>query len=432
VRIVLAALLLILAHPALAQDAPASAADSTAVADSVEAVPDLDLETGNDDTDVDVSGKVEGMDEQLQVLQGEVDKLRKVKFSGYLQARYEISEGDADTVRVTGSPATITPANVERFYLRRARFKLTYDHAPWSQLVLQIDAGSDRQVRMLDGYLALLEPRTPEPRHQLWIGQFNVPFGYEIERSSSLRELPERSRMENILFPGERDRGIKAQSTWASRVETVVSVINGGGIGSPEFPTTDPTRGKDVLGRVRGLFGTFDAAVSGYVGNATVPLTGPDIELDRTRFGLDAQAYYELPRLGGGTLRGEWWTGHNLNADSIAANVVRPSATNPVTLLRDGANPNSLATDFQGGYVMWVQNLGATFQAAARYDWYDANVDVEHDQYDRWNVAAHWFYQGLTRFTVSYEAPKTDRADGAGGWVDPHDNLWTFQFQHTF
>ncbi len=416
------------ATPALAQDAPVDA-DSTAAGE----VEDADLVDEADDgldpaDDVDVVG----MNEQLQVLQGEVDRLKKVKFTGYLQARYEVAEADADTVRVAGSPSTFTPANLERFYLRRARFKLTYDHAPWSQLVMTIDAGAERQVRMLDGYLALTEPRTPEPRHQLWIGQFNVPFGYEIERSSSLRELPERSRMENVLFPGERDRGIKAQSLWASRFETVVAVINGGGIGSVEFPTTDPTRGKDVLGRVRALFGTIDVGVSAYGGKALVPLTGPDVALDRTRFGAEAQGYYALPKFGGGSLRGEYWAGHSVNADSVNANVVRATAANPVLLLRPGANPNSLATDFAGYYVMWVQNVGEKFQVAARYDRYDPNVDVAHDQYARWNAAAHWFYQGLTRFTVAYEVPHTDRADGSGGYVDPSDNLWTFQFQQSF
>lgn len=416
------------ARPSLAQEAPA-AADSTEAA--VE-VGDADLEPTEATEETDPTLRLDGMDEQLQTLQGDVDRLKKFKLSGYIQVRYEIAEADADTVKVSGSPATLTPANLERFYLRRARFKLTYDHSPWSQAVLTVDAGSDRQVRLLDGYIALTEPRSPEPRHQLWVGQFNVPFGYEIERSSSLRELPERSRMENVLFPGERDRGIKVQSLWADRFETTVAVLNGGGTGSPEFPTTDPTAGKDVLGRVRALYGTFDVGVSAYAGKATVPLTGPDVELDRTRFGAEAQTYYELPKFGGGSLRGEYWAGHSVNFDSVATNVQRPTTANPVTLLRAGANPNTLATDFAGYYVMWVQNLTERYQIAARYDRYDPNVDVDHDQYERWNVAAHWFYQGLTRLTVAYEIPITDRADGAGGWTDPKDNLWTLQLQHTF
>ena len=416
---ILLALLLVLAA------APAGAAADDAAADSTAPLTAISSRE-------DVAERVEGMNEQLQTLIADVDKLKKVKFSGYLQVRYEVAEADNDSVRVAGNPATITPTNLERFYLRRSRFKLTYDHAPWSQAVLYVDAGADRQVRMLEAYAVLTDPRTSEPKHALWLGQFNVPFGYEIERSSSLREVPERSRMENVLFPGERDRGVKLASQWGTRLQTVLAVINGGGTGSAEFPATDPSRGKDVLGRVRALLGPVDVAVSGYAGKAVVPFTGPDATLSRTRVGADAQAYYELPRLGGGSLRGEAWAGHNVNADSLTALVVRPSNANPVTLPLAGANLNHLATDFAGGYVMWVQNLGTKFQLAGRWERFDPNVDVDHDQFERWNAAAHWFHAGLTRLTVAYEIPRTARPDGAGGFFDPKDNLWTLQLQHTF
>lgn len=404
--------------------APARAADE-APADSTEPLTSTSSRE-------DVAARVEGMDEQLQTVIADVDKLKKVKFSGYAQVRYEVSEADHDSVRVSGSPATITPANLERFYLRRARFKLAYDHAPWSQLVLYADAGADRQLRLIEGYAILSDPRTSDPKHHLWLGQFNVPFGYEIERSSSLREVPERSRMENVLFPGERDRGVKFQSQWGGHLETAFAVINGGGTGSVEFPATDPSRAKDFVGRARALFGVVDVALSGYAGKAVVPFTGPDVTLARTRVGADAQAYYELPRFGGGTLRGEYWAGHQVNADSVTALSVRPTSANPVTLPVAGANLNHFATDFAGGYVMWVQNVGPRFQVAGRWERFDPNVDVAHDQFERWNAALHWFYAGLTRLTVSYEIPRTERSDGAGGYFDPEDNLWTLQFQHTF
>jgi hypothetical protein len=212
----------------------------------------------------------------------------------------------------------------------------------------------------------------------------------------------------------------------------VFAVINGGGIGSAEFPTTDPTRAKDWLGRVRTLWGTFDLGISGYAGKATVPLTGPDAALPRSRVGIDAQAYFELPRLGGGTIRGELWGGHQVNPDSVATLTTRPTAANPVVLPVAGANLNHLATDFRGFYVMAVQNVGTRFQVAGRYDRYDPNTDRDHDQYARWNFAVHAFYEGLTRFTVAYEMPRTERPDGAGGHVDAKDNQWTLQFQHTF
>ena len=183
------------------------------------------------------------MNEQIQVLTSDTDKLKKFKFSGYVQARAEFSESSSDSVRVSGATGTIASANATRLYIRRARLKLTYDSSPLSQMVLQIDGGQDRTVRLLDGYITLLDPWTPLHDHQLTAGQFNVPFGYEIERSSSTRELPERSRAENVLFSGERDRGVKLESQWTPQLKTSLSVLNGTGINSADFPATDPTRG---------------------------------------------------------------------------------------------------------------------------------------------------------------------------------------------
>ncbi len=377
-------------------------------------------------------GQLEGMTEQVQTLQSDVDRLKKFKLSGYIQARWEMFETDADSVRVTGPPLTLTPANQSRFYIRRARVKLTYDHSPWGQAVFQIDGGSDRQIRLLDAYLSLFDPWTPEHQHQFWVGQMNLPFGYEIERSSSLREFPERSRAENVLFPGERDRGIKIQSRWSNRLDTVIGVYNGGGIGSVDFPTTDPTKGKDLVARVRGSLGFLDAAVSGYTGRALTPLTGEDVITDRTRWGADAQYYFTLPTLGGGSLKAEFYRGHNVNADSVGALTIGPSTAQPFRILRPGADPAHFATDFSGGYVALVQNLGESFQVAARYDAYDPDRNVDNDQSERWTIAAHWFYAGQIRVTAAYEIPATDRIVSPGVVEDPSDNEWTVQFQATY
>lgn len=380
-------------------------------------------------SDESTSGKIESLNEQVQVMQTDVDKLKKFKFSGYIQVRWEHSEDQSDSVRVAG--ANITSVNRERFYIRRARVKLTYDSSPLSQGVVYFDAGADRQVRLLEAYLTLLDPWTPDHRHGFTIGQMNVPFGYEIERSSSVRELPERSRAENVLFPGERDRGAKIVSAWTPQIETVVAIVNGPGINSVPFGTIgDPTDGKDFVGRLRISQGTFDVAGSYYGGREVSPLTGPDIEVDKTRIGGDAQLYYAAPSLGGGSFKGEFYSGKNLNADSLRVLVPTPPAGGP-TLLRVGADPAHLATDFVGWYAMWVQNIGEKLQFAARYEQFDPNTDLDHDQFERWNVGVNFFYDGFTRLTAAWEMPITDRAVGAG-FVDPDDNLWTVQFQHKF
>lgn len=377
-------------------------------------------------------GLLEGLNEQLQTLQADTDKLKKFKFSGYIQARTEFSETSNDSVRVTGSPAAITSPNLTRFYIRRARLKLTYDSSPLSQAVVYFDGGTDRTIRLLEAYVTLLDPWTPGHDHQLTMGQFNVPFGYEIERSSSVRELPERSRAENVLFSGERDRGVKLESQWTMRLKTTLSVLNGGGVNSTDFPNTDPTRGKDVTGRVRWSQGSWDAAASGYWGRQVTALTGPDVITEKTRFGADAQGFWELGGLGGGSLRGELYMGHELNPSAVSALVVQPTSGNPTRRLAAGANPNALATDMLGWYAMAVQNIGDRWQAVVRYDTYDPNVDADHDQFERLSLGVNAFYDGFTRLSVSYDAVTTDVAAGAGRFTDPHDNLWTIQLQHKF
>jgi len=347
-----------------------------------------------------ITGRLESMTEQLQTLQSDMDKLKRFKFSGYVQARYEIGETSSDSVKVSGSPQALTLPNRDRFYMRRARLKMTYDPTSLTQAVLYLNGastGNTLNVTLLEAYVTLLDPWTPLHRHQLSIGQMNVPFGWEIERSSSVREVPERSRAENVLFPGERDRGAKLVSAWTPQLETVVGVFNGGGILDPTFGTEDPTRGKEAVGRARFSQGRFDVAVSGYGGRAVLPLTGPDVTMDRTRFGADAQLYWELPSAGGGSVRGEWYSGVNPNADSLKTLVQAATTANPVTLLKPGAAASHLDTEFQGWYAMVAQNLGEWAQLALRYDVFDPNLDVAHDQYRRLGAAVNLFFDGTTR-----------------------------------
>ncbi len=232
-----------------------------------------------------------------------------------------------------------------------------------------------------------------------------------------------------MLFSGERDRGVKLVDQWTERFQTTVALLNGGGINHADFPNTDPTKAKDFLARARWSQGWFDAAASYYFGHNATPLTGPDISTEKKRAGFDAQVFYQAPRLGGGTLRGEWYGAHEVNPDSVKALVVAPTAANPVRLLAPGADPGHLATDAMGWYVMWVQNAGDRAQGVVRYDAWDPNTGAAHDQFARWSLGLNYFWDGFTRITLSYDAIRTETKSGAG-FVDPKDNLWTLQVQH--
>jgi phosphate-selective porin len=372
-------------------------------------------------------GRIDAMGEQMSTMQSDLDKLKKFKFSGYLQARYEINElSRKDTVTV----ATFGVQNRNRFYIRRGRLKLTYDSSPLSQAVIYLDGGEDRAVTLLEAYVTLKDPWTVNHRHALNVGQMNVPFGYEIERSSSVRELPERSLAENVLFKGERDRGVTLTSQWIPQLQTVLGFMNGPGIKHVDFPNSTPRKGKDFVGRVRWSQGIFDVAGSIYSGKNVIPLVDGvrdgSFTHDKTRYGADAQGYYMIPGLGGGSLKAEFYQGHEANPDSLkkltSSRVLKPH--------KDAAH---LATDFTGWYAMWVQNLGEQFQVAARYDVFDPNTDIEHDQTRRFGAAVNYFFDGNVRVTVAYDVPKTDKLNSkTKRWYDPKDNMWTVQFQHKF
>lgn len=379
-----------------------------------------------------LQGKLESLTEQTQTMASDLDKLKKIKISGYAQARYEINETSMDNASYGGTPAAAKSSNNNRFFIRRGRLKVTYESGPLAQGVVYFDGGQDRAVRLLEAYVTLRDPWTKLHAHALAAGQMNVPFGYEIERSSSVRELPERSRAENVLFSGERDRGVTLTSQWTPQLQTVLGIMNGGGINNSYYPNADPSNGKDFVGRIRYSQGTIDGAVSYYNGRNTIPLTKDsykrgNFEHDKTRLGADAQFYYALPTIGGGTLRGEFYSGHEVNPDSLKA-----LAKDQV--LSANADPSHLATDFVGFYAMLVQNLGEKLQFAARYDKYDPNTDKDHDQYDRVGLGLNYFYDGSTRLTVAYDMPRTDvkKTAPAAGYRDPQDNFWTMQVQIKF
>ena len=123
--------------------------------------------------------------------------------------------------------------------------------------------------------------------------------------------------------------------------------------------------------------------MSYYDGKNVTPLTGPDVVNDKTRLGVDAQLYYALPTLGGGSFKGEFYRGKEINPDSVRTMVTTATGGAAPRLLAASSDPSHFATDFRGWYAMWVQNLGEKLQLAARYEEFDPNTDLGLDQFRR-------------------------------------------------
>jgi hypothetical protein len=326
----------------------------------------------------------------LEKLQSDVSLLSRLKITGYIQSQFQ----KADTAGIESFAGGNFPAGIDnRFAVRRGRFKLTYDYA-FSQYVLQVDV-TEKGVGIKDAYISFTDP---------WLNCFAVtagvmdrPFGYEISYSSSSRESPERTRMFQTLFPGERDLGAKFtfQPPKTSRFNFLkldAGLYNGIGPNAVDFDGF-----KDFIGHLminkssknekikvglgvsyynggwkqgtRYVYSMNDVAISsGSVMAFIVDSTGSAIgtKLRREYYGADAQVSFDFP-FGLTTLRGEYITG---TQPGVAASSSSPAAQPGDAYIRM----------FNGAYFYWVQNImQSRFQTIVKYDFYDPNTDVSGD-----------------------------------------------------
>ena len=208
----------------------------------------------------DLEGRVESIESSLRDPEGplqtvinNVTRIDKIRFSGYIQARYESFEktreaqpGGAGQRPNNGGEVPVT----DRFTLRRVR--LTVAARPTDKVGLrwQVDgAGSGVETR--DAWIDYFFTGNPATGFTATIGQMKAPFGFEVVQSSSVREAPERARVSRFFFPGERDRGFKVASATGGKVFYEVGVFNGFGAGRQGTNANDNNNDKDVVGRVR-------------------------------------------------------------------------------------------------------------------------------------------------------------------------------------
>jgi hypothetical protein len=358
-----------------------------------------------------VKGALQGVSESAAEYRGYVDALRKIKITGYLQPQWRFTDLVNTVYPIGAVSGGQFPANVKNiFQVRRGRVKVTYDNV-LTQFVLQVDA-IQTGFTTKDAYLMVTEPWTKS--FGLQMGIFDRPFGYEISYSSSSRETPERSRMYQTLFPGERELGGKLfyapQSGPLSFLRADVGVFNGSGPTANEFDNE-----KDVIGHlavqlpinVPGL--AFDFGASGYFGSVrnntkflytmgtlsngnlgySVDSTGTNLSapVGRTYFGVDAQLYIDVPVIGGAILRGEYIFGKQPGTSSTTSS---PSAQ-PATGIYQ--------REFAGWYVYYVQNIGSFDQLVVKYDEYDPNTKVGAADFLSTNTSGA---TGLTATDIKY------------------------------
>jgi hypothetical protein len=423
-----------------------------------------------------VKGALKSQEESAAEYRGYVDALRKIKITGYIQPQWRITSNmpsdypSLQRFAIGGFNGGAFPENSRNlFQVRRGRIKVNYDNA-LTQFVIQIDA-IQTGFTTKDAYLSVTEPWTKSIGLQM--GIFDRPFGYEISYSSSNRETPERSRLFQTLFPGERELGGKLfftpQTGPLHFLHADVGVFNGSGPTGNEFDSF-----KDIIGRVGAqvpmddIGAALDFDVSGYFGkvrNDTKFLYTPgdlpngtkgyivdstasnkSAGVDRQYIGFDAQFYLDVPMIGGLILRGEYIFGKQ---PSVSSTSVSPGVQPPTPIYK---------RDFAGYYVYLIQNIGNRNQLVVKYDVYDPNSKVSGSdftatntsgasgltatdvKYTTWGFGLVHHWDDNVKFMLYYELVQNEKLSQITSTASPlylysndvKDNVFTFRVQYKF
>jgi phosphate-selective porin len=352
-------------------------------------------------------GKINALDERVLVNEADLGKLNKIKISGYVQAQWE-SYGK-DLVK------TNDPTNT--FYIRRARIKFTYEALDGVKFVIQPDF-STGNLSLKDAYAVVNIPKLKD--FTLWAGQFNRP-DYEVEYSSSQREVLERSRFIRAIYPGEREIGVKLEYIGSTiPLKFQLMAMNGNFTGTQ---AKDVDSKKDLMGRLvysvklpgAGIgidlgpnfyYGGNRAKVNPYIINREGVLDSIKVGdyLDKKWVGAEIQIFADI--LGGLALKGEYVAGTNSAASTTTLATNATSAAK-----RAGA---STIKNFSGYYIYLIKNIGSKNQFVAKYDYYDPNTTLSGDAaksdvyYKTWTLAWQYYLNDNIRITLNYEMPQNE------------------------
>ncbi|HAL56174.1 MAG TPA: hypothetical protein DCP63_06805 [Bacteroidetes bacterium] len=407
-----------------------------------------------------MKGQVEGLDEAMAEVKSTVDMLRRIKLSGYIQSQFQAAEGDGIGTFAGGN----FPSGVHsRFQVRRGRLKMTYDNN-LTTFVLQLDV-TQNGVGIKDAYASVKEPWLRMVN--LTAGVFDRPFGFEVSYSSSTRETPERTRLFQTLFPGERELGAKIEiappeSSPLSIFNLKIGLFNG-----VLSTANENDNQKDLIGRVgaqipfpeEGL--ALDGGLSLYAGKVRsnsrhvyevqegeqhflVDSTSGNVGsyFSRTYLGGDIQIYYDAPAIGGLSIRGEYIVGEQPGSASSSGFYNPGSITTPL-----------YRRNFAGWYLSLVQNLGERNQLLVKYDEYDPNIDVKGERigelgrnltiadikYATLGIGWVYHWDSNVKLTLYYDVVRNESVSASATAAalipykqDIKDNVTTIRLQYKF
>lgn len=345
-----------------------------------------------------ILGWIEGQNENIPIMAGDIETLEKAKISNYLQFQFIDSQENG---------------NRDGYAMRRFRIGQSnqIDSRTSMKISFDVAAGSQRLgAELKDAILTYdIEPSVERVGTQLLAGQQPLPLGYELERSSSEREFPERALYNRTMFAGQRNRGVYIKQGFGPKGFFHAGMWNSLTVGDPQQTALNtygnPGFQPAFSGGVRFYDVHYDIGVSGYFGRRQYwkGATKTAEKVDRRFVFVDANYVGLLsPNL---SLRGELLVGRD-RVPTISNN-----------------DPRYLhATDVLGWQTQLLYNIGYRNQVALRSEYFDPDTDTASDGTRGYGIAYLYYINPGVRLTFAYEV-----FDEEG--TERLNNVWSARMQ---
>jgi phosphate-selective porin len=394
----------------------------------------------------------------FQSLSDDVAKMKRLKITGYIQPQWQYTDSAGAPSVAGGDFFNGKSPYTNRFMMRRGRFKFTYDFQN-TRVMINTDV-TEKGLAMRETYVKITDPWLK--MFSLTAGLLQDQFGFELNQSSSERETPERARMNQTLFPTERDLGVfgtavfpKSSPLYGLKLDA--AVMNGSAGVAPEFDSY-----KDYTGRVQYSRTTRSEKIayalggSYYTGgyrigsvkdyNASTLASGNqgfvfatdtanyNRKAKRNYVGADMQLTFDW-KPGITILRAEYIQGLQPGTDVSSRSVGGP----PTAAIYNRA--------FNGAYFYFIQDIGETkFQVVAKYDWYDPNTKISGKEigktgtntklgdikFETYGVGITYRMNANVKIMTYYDFVHNEATAVKGYTRDIKDDVLTIRMQYKF
>jgi len=344
-----------------------------------------------------------------KALAADLERLRRTAWTSYLHFQWSDTQEPYPGVAGTRN---------DGFALRRVRLTATnqIDRQTQARVSIEFAGGSQRLAAELkDAFVTYRMGQVGVGGSSLMAGQQPMPLGYELGRSSTERELPERTVYNRTLMSGERNRGIRVVyglgtgSTLQAGLWNALTVSDPQQVAANSFRNTTGAKVGASLG-LRHQAERYDVGLSGFVADRA-PFSGGPVGGTVTAPGGQRRLVYLdgayrgviHPRL---SLRGEAMWGR----DRVP------------TLSSGGAPRSTEFANLMGWHAQAVYSLDARNRIAVRYEFFDPDTGSRGDTIRGIGISYLHDLGPLSRLMIAHE-----RFDENP--IESRDNVTTLRLQ---